>query len=325
MRRGRRRNAPHERSGKAVDVADRSEEVARRELCRLVDLTWRVGRRQHQVRLAGDVVELLHRVPCEVRADRFFELLQLVVGRGVHVPRVPIALGQLGELSDQLEARDAGLAAAQAERHEPVDRGPDLACAADVGAAAMTAEPGSRESGRHRHARADDDLLHRHVDLLGDSGPQRRQRRERRFGPTVRVPRGLGATNGGAVGIAGHVHVSARGHDPEIGGPPRRARSVETERRDAYPDRVGRATGVEHVRPRDAGRVEHHMRVAKQRIELGTIGCEAVDALARVPRTRDVAREDVALRGNHPLNGSAEVAEHPSSTRGGIAAEIDDA
>ena len=59
-----------ERAREPVDAVDRAEELARRELRRRVDLARRVRRREHQVGLARDVVQLLHRVLREVRGDR---------------------------------------------------------------------------------------------------------------------------------------------------------------------------------------------------------------------------------------------------------------
>ena len=62
-----------ERAREPLDAVDRAEEVAGRELRRRVDLARRVRRREHQVGLARDVVQLLHRVRGEVRGDRLLD------------------------------------------------------------------------------------------------------------------------------------------------------------------------------------------------------------------------------------------------------------
>src|SRR5207244_12320780 len=80
-----------ERSREARDVADRSEEVARGELGRLVDLARRVGRCEHQVGLDRDLVQLLHGVAGEVGRDRGFDGPELLVARRVLVEGGPVA------------------------------------------------------------------------------------------------------------------------------------------------------------------------------------------------------------------------------------------
>ena len=60
----------HERRREALDVAERREEAPGGELRARQDLRGRVRRRQHQVGVARDVVELLHRATGEVLGDR---------------------------------------------------------------------------------------------------------------------------------------------------------------------------------------------------------------------------------------------------------------
>ncbi len=183
-------------------------------------------------------------------ATAVVDLGELLVGRGVLVERrsSPVRHASAAMPSPttsfviSLEARDACLAAAQAERHEAVERRPDLAGAADVRAAPAAAVSGLREARRRRHVRdrarppastrrrAAASPLHSAVSAANAASPA-----------GVRVRRRLGAAHRRAVGVAGAVHVPARRHDAEVGRAPRRARAVEPERRDAHPHRVGRA------------------------------------------------------------------------------------
>src|SRR5205814_9304333 len=103
--------------------------------------------------LARDVVELLHRVTGEVRGDGRRDRVQLRVARGVLIEGVPVLAGErVGgnavfdhELRDGFEARDACLAPAEPERHEAVERRPDLARATDVRAASTAPVAALRE------------------------------------------------------------------------------------------------------------------------------------------------------------------------------------
>ena len=322
-----------ERAREPFDGVERAEEPARLELRRLVDLARRVGGREHHVGLARDVVELLHRVAREVLGDGRRDRGQLAVGRGVLVERGPVpARERVGgdavgddELGDGLEARDAGLAATQAERHEPVERGPDLARATDVRAppSAAVVRLGVVRDGHH--VRDEHDFLHRHVDALRDAGPERGERRERGFATGVRVGGGLGAAHGRAVGVAGGEHVPARGHDSEVGRVPRRARAVEPERGDAHPHGVGGARRVELGRAVRAGGVEDDVGAGEDLVERGVVRAERHDLLARVPRTRDVARQGVSPWWDHPHDGGPEVAQHPRRAGRRFGAEVDDA
>src|SRR5204862_6091819 len=114
-----------ERTREGRHVAHRSEKGARRELRRVVDLARRVGRREDEVALDRDVVQLLHRVPGEVRGDRGLDRGELLVARRVLVERAPVAVYERvgaghavagDELGEDLETWNSRLAAAEAER-----------------------------------------------------------------------------------------------------------------------------------------------------------------------------------------------------------------
>ena len=78
------------------------------------------------------------------------------------------------------------------------------------------------------------------------------------------------------------------------------------------------------MRARNAGRVEHHVGGGEQRVELGRVGREGEHLLARVPRPRDVAGEDVARGGHDPGDRGAQVGQHSPGARRRVAAQVDD-
>ena len=111
-----------------------AEEVTRLELAALDELARRVGRGEHEVGLHRDLVQLGHGVAQEVLGDRRGDGVELLGADPVVVVGGPVPLRQrrggqpvLGhQPGDGLHVGHPGLAAAQAEGHEPVEAGPDL-------------------------------------------------------------------------------------------------------------------------------------------------------------------------------------------------------
>ena len=327
------RGAPHlhERQREARHVAVGTEEAAGRELPARVQLAWRVGRGEHQVGVAGDLVELGHRARREVARDRCLDGPQLVVGDGVVVVGRPVARAQGGvaepgvlqQAGDQLEVRDPRLAAPQPERHEAVGAGPDLACAAHSGARSPAPEPGAGEAAGRTHAGHEDDLLHRDVDALRPARCHPGERGEGRLGPGVRVRGRLGATHRWPIGVARRVHVARRRHHPEVRRPPRRAGSPTPERSDAHPYRRGGACGVEVEGARPARRVDHDVGVREQLVERVVVRCDRHQPFARVPR--DPVDGPAAASARHACHVGAQIAEDARGHLGGLAGQVEHA
>ena len=201
-------------NGNRFDVADRAEEVARRELRRLRRSRGRVGRREHQVGLARDVVQLLHRVtgrstrrrpPRSLRGPRRSRCSGGTrSSRGRPARRHPVYPRRSTSLVRISRLGTRALPPRRPNDTKPSTRRPDLAGAADVGAAPATAEHRCRRSRPTAdHVGDEHDFLHRHVDALREAARQGRHRGERGFGPGVRVAGGLGAAHRRPVGVAG--------------------------------------------------------------------------------------------------------------------------
>ena len=203
----------------------------------------------------------------------------------------------------QLEARHPRLAAAQAERHEAVERRPDLAGPPDVRAPSRAAEPGLREPRRRRHVRDEHDLLHRHVDALR---------------PTP-LHSAVSAANAASGPVCAYAVGSVQRTGARSGSPvqymfpvaaitPRSearhaARGPSTsERRDPHPHRVRRARRIERrCAPRRARRVDHDVgarRAARRARDRRPRG--RAPACRRSTRPATLPVERVARRRNDP-------------------------
>jgi hypothetical protein len=276
-------------------------------------------------------------VACEVLGDRLFDRLELVIGRGGVGEVAPVAPRERASVDavlfvdqpgERREARDSRFAASQPERDPTVLARPDLARAADVGAAPRAAVTRLGERCDSDHVGDEDDLLHRDVDAVGEPRRQRREDRERGLGAHVRVARRLAAPHGRPVGITGGIHVAARSHHAEVRRPPAGVRAGAAERRDAGPDRVGRARRVEVERAGEPGRVDHRVGGRKQLVEAGVVGPVDGDArLARAPRQEAVRNgaQRVAARRLDEHHLGAQVGEDASRHRRRLAGEIGDA
>src|SRR5262249_60845576 len=124
-----------ERAWEPGDVSDWSEEVASRELGAGVDLARRVARREHEVRLARDLVQLPHRVPGEVLGHGLLDRLEVVVGSGVLRELRPIAADERvrvdvtfcgDEAGEGGQAPGASPARAWPRHYPPVHRPPHV-------------------------------------------------------------------------------------------------------------------------------------------------------------------------------------------------------
>ncbi len=209
------------------------------------------------------LVQLLHRVLREVLGDRALDLLQLFVGGGVRAELGPVAVrGKPGELRDQLagSGRAPCRPATRTTRTRPWSAR-SRGCGRCWRRAGSPEIAGLREAGGVCHVRDEDDLLHRDVDALRPSGPQRASARR------TRLRRRCARTR------SARCNARARDRDRRCStccrSPPSRPRSdarhdgarpVETERRDADPHRTGRARGVELVGARQAGRCRTRRR-----------------------------------------------------------------
>ena len=258
---------------------DLAEERAGFELTALDELARRVGRGEHEVRLHRDLVELGHGVAPEVLGDGGADGVELVTTDAVVVVGRPVPLrerrrGQavLGhEAGDGLHVRHPGLAAAQAEGHEPVLTGPDLARDPDTGPGPLAPHLGAGEPAHVAHRRDHHGFLRGHVDHLGASRRQGREGGHRRLGPHVGPGRGLGAAHGGTVGVARAVHVPGGRHDAEIARPPARPGAVGPEGGDEDPHRVGGAPGIDFRRARPTGGGEHHVGAGEELDQAGVV------------------------------------------------------
>src|SRR5690606_27275935 len=104
------------------------------------DFARRVDRREHQVRLAGLLVQPGHRLRGEEPRERPLERGELLVARLELVEGLPVAAAPrvggearlLEHGGDRLETRNAGASAAEPEAHEAVPGRPDLARPADL-------------------------------------------------------------------------------------------------------------------------------------------------------------------------------------------------
>ena len=305
-----------ERPWERGDVAERDEEPPRPELRALDQLRRRIGRGQHEVGGAGQLVELRHGVPGEVLGDGRGDGVELVGAELVVVVGRPVAPGQcrrvdavlFDEARDRLHVGHPGLAATEPEGHEAVEARPDLAGDADVGPGASAAVLGPREAPDVAHGGDHHDLLGGDVDHLRPARGECGQRGHGRLRPGVAPGRGLGAAHGRPVGIAGAVHVAGRGHDPEVGRLPGGARPVEAEGGDEHPHRTGgdRRVGLDHSGPArcgqddvcageehgqgGVGRPVHHerrlSRVPRRSAQRGAVGPEWCERPQRVARRR---------------------------------------
>ena len=257
-----------------------------------VDLPRRVARGEHQVGLARDVVELLHRVTGEVRGRPSASIAARSSSVAVSCENVvPVAVRErvasrpssATRRVSVVEARDARLAAAEAERHPPVEGRPDLARATDVGAPPPAAVLRLREAGRRRPCSTTSTTSCIDTSTCwGRPVASAVSAANATSGPTWRVAGRLGAAHRRAVGIAGRVHVPARGHDAEVGCAPGGTRARRAERRDVDPHRVGRPPGIDVEHAREAGGREHDVGGGEEHVEFGVAGAgDAHRPLAR--------------------------------------------
>ena len=221
----------------------------------------------------------------------------------------------------------AGLAAAQAERHEAVGRRPDLARAPDVRAAPAARGTRLTGSGRARPCS-------RSSRLLASTG---RRLAARRVHSAVSA---ANAASGSGVRVRrwARCNARARGRDRRcstcfpIAAITPRSEARHDARGPSTPNGVmctqtasGARAGIELMRAGDAGRVEHHVGVGEQRVELGIVGRERDHAAC--PRSTPGRRSRAARRPRAARPATTAAPRSPSTRRGAgrrVAAEIDD-
>ena len=307
-----------ERAREPLDVADRAEEVARRELRRRVDLARRVRRREHQVGLARDVVQLLHRVRGEVRGDR----RPRSRASSSSVAVFWLNVGPVAARRQRRRRRRASSSSSRLGTRALPPRSPNDTKPSRVGQIsrvrpmfAPRREPRNpvcgKRAGVAMFATSTTSCIETST-RCGAPVAQRGQRGERGLRPGVRVRRRLGAAHRRAVGVAGAVHVPGRGHHAEVGGAPRRARPVEAERRDAAPTpRPARGPGRAGACPGAPGVSNTTSAAASSASSAGSSAASARDLLAGVPRGARRCRASASPAGGTTRTTvGAEVAEH---------------
>ena len=305
--------------GKRCDVADRTEEVARRELRRLVDLARRVGRREHQVGLAPRC----RTAPASCGATKYSATAVSIAARSSSVAvfwlksfqsrfdeRVGVDAVAGDELGEDLEARARGPCrrAARTTRSRRASAR-SRACGRCWRRAGCRAAGVGEAAGRG-HVGDEHDLLHREVDALGEPARERGHRRER--GLRARSARSPSARSSGSARDRGRRCSTCSPTRPSRRGRTRATSTrgpVAAERRDAHPHRLRRACRDRVVRARARPSSSNTTSASASSVSSSrSSAASAHHLLARVPRARD----GVARAGRRPA-GTTRTTSAPRS------------